>query len=67
MDFWTIWNLELPNSNSSAIKRVKPMFGQDEISKRDSNTQKLTFKYVVTFQQSAKMQKEDFYIISFSV
>ena len=36
-------NLKLNNSNSSASKRVKPMFGQVEISERDWNTKKLKF------------------------
>ena len=36
-------NLTLNNSNSSALKRVKPMFGQVEISERDWNTKKLKF------------------------
>ena len=36
-------NLKLKNSNSSAIKRVRPISGQDEISEKDWNTKKLTF------------------------
>ena len=36
-------NLKLNNSNSSAITRVKPLFGQDKISEKDWNSKKLTF------------------------
>ena len=36
-------NLTLNNSNSTAVKRVKPLFGQDKISEKHQNTKKLTF------------------------
>ena len=36
-------NLKSNNSKSSAITRVKPMFGQDKISEKDWNSKKLTF------------------------
>ena len=36
-------NLKLNDSNSSAIKRVKPMAGQDEKCKKNWNSKTLTF------------------------
>ena len=47
-------NLKLNHSNSSAITRVKPMFGQDKISEKDWNSKKLTFvRKIATYGVSA--------------
>ena len=48
-------NLTLNNSNSTAVKRVKPLLGQDKIlSEKDRNTKKLTFvRILATYGVSA--------------